>query len=596
MKKLFAFLLCLSFLGAALTGCTGMGENSSTEEESSKSNKYVEKEKAPFPERPADVTLDENGEISVMAFGAKADGVTLDTVAFQMCADLCKESDGGTIIVPAGQYLLSSVRLYSKTTLVLEKGAEILVSPNEDDYIITRGKYDDVYDRNPVHLIGKDLDEINDPSTYMYLQGSRGFTDCVFYTRASFSVKITGEGTINGQWEKFFVTDRDDPRFYACSDATGHRWSQRVLGENGLLYYPLGFRPQMIYMYGCNNITVEGIHIVDSPFFTVHLVGSAGVTVQNVEIINEIRCINTDGINISNSSNVLVKDCYVQSGDDCVALSNDINGAVVENVTAKGATALCRIFVGIDEYYQNMLGIGSSAKENAARAKSLRNITLRNCNMTDAAFCMVYAAYGTVSDVLIENNVWNSETNETGIFLCVQADGKMRNITVDGLTGTGNGVMTAMGGADETQMSNITMRNVDLDLALHTKMFGNGMPDPVQLYSCSPWAPYNLYIRHASDVTLENIKVDYASEDFSDIEEVNNPILRPVFYNPDWRVDMNADTAFPIIDLGDVHGVTLNDIDAKGHDGAADIRLRFVTGLHDNTPLSSETINDGLYS
>src|ERR1700678_3103242 len=54
---------------------------------------------------------------NVHAFGAKGDGVTLDTTSLQRAIDACASDGGGTVLLPAGRFLVGSVELKSNVTL-----------------------------------------------------------------------------------------------------------------------------------------------------------------------------------------------------------------------------------------------------------------------------------------------------------------------------------------------------------------------------------------------------------------------------------------------------------------------------------------------
>ena len=59
-------------------------------------------------------------KVSVMDFGAKSDGITLDTPAFEKAIRHTHEHGGGTVIVPKGTYLIGSIELLSHVNLHLE--------------------------------------------------------------------------------------------------------------------------------------------------------------------------------------------------------------------------------------------------------------------------------------------------------------------------------------------------------------------------------------------------------------------------------------------------------------------------------------------
>src|SRR5690348_9136330 len=70
------------------------------------------------------------GELNVRAFGATGDGTTKDTAAFQKALDACTAAGGGTVAVPAGDYLIGSIVLGNNTTLRLESQAYLVGSPD----------------------------------------------------------------------------------------------------------------------------------------------------------------------------------------------------------------------------------------------------------------------------------------------------------------------------------------------------------------------------------------------------------------------------------------------------------------------------------
>src|SRR5215469_16282538 len=69
-------------------------------------------------------------QFNVRTFGAVGDGTNLDTAAFQKAFDGCKSAGGGTVIVPAGRYLLGSVVMGGHTTLKIDSHATLVGSTN----------------------------------------------------------------------------------------------------------------------------------------------------------------------------------------------------------------------------------------------------------------------------------------------------------------------------------------------------------------------------------------------------------------------------------------------------------------------------------
>src|SRR5687768_16972196 len=56
---------------------------------------------------------------NVKDYGAKGDGKTLDTVAIQAAIDACNKDNGGTVLIPGGDFVCGTIQLKSNVTLHL---------------------------------------------------------------------------------------------------------------------------------------------------------------------------------------------------------------------------------------------------------------------------------------------------------------------------------------------------------------------------------------------------------------------------------------------------------------------------------------------
>ncbi|MCC6144217.1 MAG: hypothetical protein IT368_10470 [Candidatus Hydrogenedentes bacterium] len=75
----------------------------------------------------------------------------------------------------------------------------------------------------------------------------------------------------------------------------------------------------------CRDVYIEGVTVLDSPHWTIFLSQSERVVVENVKLIGNRE--NADGVNIVNSREINVRDCFVRTGDD---------GIVVKTFTGRG--------------------------------------------------------------------------------------------------------------------------------------------------------------------------------------------------------------------------------------------------------------------
>ncbi|XP_042476639.1 probable polygalacturonase [Macadamia integrifolia] len=215
---------------------------------------------------------------SITDFGGVGDGITSNTKAFQSAINSLSQyaSDGGAqLFVPEGKWLTGSFNLTSHFTLYLHKDAVLLASQDVSEWSVI----------NPLPSYGRGRDAVG--GRYISLIFGTNLTDVV----------ITGaNGTIDGQ---------------------GALWWQKFHGKK--LKYT---RPYLIEILHSDLVQISNLTLVNSPSWNVHPVYSSNVLVQGVTIIAPITSPNTDGINPDSCSNVKIEDCYIISGDDCVAVKS----------------------------------------------------------------------------------------------------------------------------------------------------------------------------------------------------------------------------------------------------------------------------------
>lgn len=234
----------------------------------------------------------------VTAHGARGGDGRIDTVAVQAAVDACASS-GGTVRVPSGVFTIGTLHLRDGTRLHLYEGARLVASRDLADYPeLERGAA-------PDH-----------PATR--------FRALIFADRVG-GVRITGEGTIDGQGDAFW--DRD---FYASG-----------------LARPTTERPYpWIVFADCHDVSVEGITLTNSPSYHLRFERCDGVRVRGVTIAHDFRSPNTDGINMSDTSNVHISDCRISTGDDAIVFTSsrrDVTNIQVEDCALESDDAAIKI-------------------------------------------------------------------------------------------------------------------------------------------------------------------------------------------------------------------------------------------------------------
>uniref|UniRef100_A0A5B7BTP2 Putative polygalacturonase n=1 Tax=Davidia involucrata TaxID=16924 RepID=A0A5B7BTP2_DAVIN len=100
-------------------------------------------------------------------------------------------------------------------------------------------------------------------------------------------------------------------------DGQGAPWWEKF--HKGELKYT---RPYLIEIMYSENIQISNLTLVDSPSWNIHPVYSSNVIVQGITILAPVTSPNTDGINPDSCTNTRIEDCYIVSGDDCVAVKS----------------------------------------------------------------------------------------------------------------------------------------------------------------------------------------------------------------------------------------------------------------------------------
>jgi polygalacturonase len=246
-------------------------------------------------------------EFDVTKFGAVEGGTILCTEAFRKAIEACHRAGGGRVVVPAGTFLTGPVHLRSNVNLHVSEGAVIKFSQSPKDYL-------------PLVFTRWEGMELMNYSPLIYAFEQR-------------NIAITGRGTLDGQgdrehwwpwkgqerhgWKKGQPDQKKARRTLEEMTERGVPVAERVFGEGHYL------RPQFIQPYRCQNVLIEGVRIVNSPMWEVHPVLCTNVTVRGVTVSTHGP--NNDGCDPESCTDVLIKDCYFDTGDDCIAIKSGRN-------------------------------------------------------------------------------------------------------------------------------------------------------------------------------------------------------------------------------------------------------------------------------
>jgi hypothetical protein len=224
---------------------------------------------------------------NILDFGAKGDGKTLDTLAVQAAIDACNKDHGGTVLVPAGVFVIGTVEMKSNVTLHIAAGGKLLGSADGKQY----------HAADAIPLRGDST--LGD-----------GNVGLIFAVNSE-NVTIEGPGTIDGQGAQF----RSPTRGVAPPSGRG--------GAD---------RPYHLLFHRCKNLRIRDIFLVASAFHSVRIIQSDYVWVDGIHIHNRVNG-NNDGFHFISSQYVHISNCDVQAQDDACALFGSCKFVTVTNST-----------------------------------------------------------------------------------------------------------------------------------------------------------------------------------------------------------------------------------------------------------------------
>ena len=192
------------------------------------------------------------------AFGARGDGLALDTQALQSAIDAISASGGGRLVLDSGTFVSGTLHLCSNLEVHIAPGAVLSGAPDKNFY---SGPADDSNPWLHALLIGEDLQ----------------------------NVVFSGTGTINGH----HVFDAD--------------------GEEGMR------GPHLILLRRCAGVTLRDLTLRDAANYAFFFFGCQGVRVENTTFEGGWDGIHFRDVNEGWNSDVQINGCTFATGDDAIA-------------------------------------------------------------------------------------------------------------------------------------------------------------------------------------------------------------------------------------------------------------------------------------
>lgn len=440
---------------------------------------------------------------SVLDFGAKADGMTIDSEAVQAAVDECSSTGGGVVWFPKAIYVLATVFLRSNVHIKFEDGTIILGALDFYDYA--------------------QQEKIDYP---IYQDASHTYFDLsMFVGRDCKNISFSGKAKIDMR----SVWDEDGVR----GEAIIHRG------------------PKFIALKECDDVLICDLDIKNVTDLAIYFAGCNNVDIHGIKMRVYI-----DGISPDNCKNVKIYDCDVESGDD---------GIVFKSSYTLNRLDYCqnmRVWNCKIKSRCNALKFGTETN-GGFYDTYIENIEISDTRISGIA---IESVDGAIIDGLTIKNVNMSNVNAP-LFIHVgkrmrgpkgRKVGQIKNVTLENIYADGpyepydimawgyhafkandyrqypwiySGVRTETKdlissgrytdwqmtsnccGLKESPLENIVLRNVHFKLDGGVKEYKHEVPDVVpeypEVYVYGEILPAKgIYFRYIKGLTLENVTVD----------------------------------------------------------------------------------------
>lgn len=415
----------------------------------------------------------------VEKYGAVGDGKTINTKAIQAAIDACSANGGGVVLFSKGEYVTGTIDLKSGVMLEIRKKAKILGSTYLKDYPDRVAKRKTVMD------------------THMDIRHS------LIYAEGVKRVGICGEGTID-----FRGSAKNFPGKETIAALPGRPFGIRIIDSE--------------------EIVVKDITLRESPSWMQSYLNCKYLIFRNIKNYNNTNY-NQDGLDLDGCQYVIVRDCFFDVYDDSMCLKGTsfkpTQDILIENSTFYSKCNSLKIGTDTQGDFRRIF-----ARNLVLGAPPVDDTTFFAPSPTESGITLATVDGGDVEDILITNVVINRANCPVFIRIGNRGRvmpgmpeppvGKLRRIVIDGVTGKKNLKQGSfISGIKDGVIEDVIIRNMNIEMeggVVNLKLKEvreneGGYPDAHNF--TNPLPAYGFFIRHARNITLDNVNIIPTSED-----------------------------------------------------------------------------------
>jgi hypothetical protein len=230
---------------------------------------------------------------------------------------------------------------------------------------------------------------------------------------------------------------------------------------------------QMVVFSNCKHVQLQGISLLNSPFWTLHFADCDGVNVSSIRLWSGMLTPNGDGIDVTSCSNVIIANSDIRTGDDAIVVVGFDHHYEIPG------------FEGIKHLSENIIVTGCNLQSSSSGIRigyldqnSVRNVQVSHCNITNSSrgigiFLRDEGSLENISftDINIETQMHTGDWWGNGEPIHISAArgkegvklGIIRNVEFNHITcKSENGII--LYGSDDSHIQDVRFNDVSLQL------------------------------------------------------------------------------------------------------------------------------------
>jgi polygalacturonase len=461
-------------------------------------------------------------------YGAKGDGITLDTKAINDAIDAATNAGGGTVYFPAGTYLSFSIHLKSHISIFLDAGCVLLAADS-----IHNGKYDDA-----------------EPNAFEQYQdyGHSHWHNSLIWGENLQDISIIGTGIINGKGLRRGASPK-------------RPWGNKAIA-----------------LKLCRNVIFRDFTILNGGHFGILATGVDNFTIDNLKMDT-----NRDGMDIDCCSNVRISNCTINAPwDDAICLKSSFGlgyAKPTQNVTITNCQVsgydLGTFYDGT--YKRNEWKRVPDREGPTGRIKfgtesdgGFKNITISNCVFEYCRGLALETVDGALLEDVTIDNITMRDVVNSPLYLRLGArmrspdslsKGALRRIKISNMVvyNADSHFASIISGIPGNAIEDVELNNIRIwyrqmdssftKIPLLVPENEKGYPEPAKM---GIMPAYGFYIRHVKGIKLNNVEVGYLGK------EVRPAIILDDVKEADlFRIKLQAVTGTDNIILKNVEGFSI---------------------------------------